>query len=128
MALLFLFVVSCRTISINFFFILTHGSHTHRFHSYSFICRTKTSEALLQALNAKMVQVHENYQKEKLAKEQFETDLERIKKEAASGSGKHRKGASGPHMMDTDVIDQHMYQSAEYMGEYERMNYGAGKR
>ncbi|KAG0075549.1 COP9 signalosome complex subunit 7a [Podila epicladia] len=91
---------------------------------------TKTSEALLQALNAKMVQVQDNYQKEKLAKEQFDADLERIKKEAtSSGSGKHRKtGASGPHMMDTDVLDQHMYQSPEYMGEFERMSYGGGKR
>jgi hypothetical protein len=123
MALLFLFP------DVIFTQFVAHGSHTHRFHSYSFVYRTKTSEALLQALNAKMAQVHENYQKEKLAKEQFETDLERIKKEAASsGSGKHRKGTSGPHMMDTDVLDQHMYQSAEYVGEYERMNYGAGKR
>jgi COP9 signalosome complex subunit 7 len=85
---------------------------------------------LLQALNAKMEQVHDNYQKEKLAKEQFDADLERIKKEAtSSGSGKHRKtGASGPHMMDTDVLDQHMFQSPEYVGELERVSYGGGKR
>ncbi|KAG0341853.1 hypothetical protein BG004_005876 [Podila humilis] len=115
---------------------------------------TKTSEALLKALGAKMVEVQEDYVKEKQAKEKYEADLERLKKEAsASGSGKQRKmggansgmnmggmgmggvgGMGGPHMMDTDIVDQHMFQSPEYAGEYERVNYGssstkrAGKR
>ncbi|KAF9430696.1 hypothetical protein BGZ94_004913 [Podila epigama] len=90
---------------------------------------TKTSEALLQALNAKMEEVHSNYKKEKLAKEAFEAELEKAKKEASgAGSGKHRK-TGGSQMMDTDMTDQHAFQSPEYMSEFERMNYsGSGKR
>ncbi|KAI1314679.1 hypothetical protein EDD11_001891 [Mortierella claussenii] len=92
---------------------------------------TKTSEALLQALNAKMREVQENCDREKQAKEAFEKELERIKKENTSaGSGKHRKlggGAGvGSHMMDYEMSDQHGFQSPEFMGEIERMSYGGG--
>ncbi|KAF9177350.1 hypothetical protein BGZ51_008867 [Haplosporangium sp. Z 767] len=89
---------------------------------------TKTSEALLQALSAKMAQVQENYEKEKLAKEAFEKELEKMKKEnTTTGSGKHRKlGGGGPHMMDYEMGDQHMFQSPEFMGEYERVSYSLG--
>ncbi|KAF9995486.1 hypothetical protein BGZ65_008877 [Modicella reniformis] len=89
---------------------------------------TKTSGALLQALSAKMKQVQENYEKERQAKEAFERELERIKRDHASqGSGKHRKhGGGGPHMMDYEMGDQHMFQSPEFMGEIERMTYGGG--
>ncbi|KAG0216093.1 COP9 signalosome complex subunit 7a [Mortierella sp. GBA30] len=94
---------------------------------------TKTSEALLQALNAKMSQVQQNYEVEKQAKEAFEKDLERIKKESvASGSGKHRKlgGGDRSQMMDYEMGDQHLFQSPEFMSEMERMSYGGsgGKR
>ncbi|KAF9116299.1 hypothetical protein BGX27_003607 [Mortierella sp. AM989] len=87
---------------------------------------TKTSEALLKALSAKMTQVQENYEKEKQAKEAFEQKLEKTKKEnAASGAGKHRKiVGGGPHMMDYEMGDQHIFQSPEFMGEFERMSYG----
>jgi len=90
--------------------------------------RTKTSEALLQALSVKMTQVQENYDKEKQAKEAFEKELEKIKKDSASaGSGKNRKlGSGGPHMMDYEMGDQHMFQSPEFMGEVERMSFGGG--
>ncbi|KAF9913790.1 COP9 signalosome complex subunit 7a [Lobosporangium transversale] len=93
---------------------------------------TKTSEALLKALSAKMTQVQQNYEREKQAREAFEKELERIKNEnAPSGSGKHRKlaGASTA-MMDYEMGDQHGFQSPEFMGEIERMSYGgaAGKR
>ncbi|CAO3574465.1 unnamed protein product [Mortierella alpina] len=90
---------------------------------------TKTSEALLQALNAKMGQVRDNYEAEKKAKEAFEKDLEKIKKDSSgSGSGKHRKlgGGDRSQMMDYEMGDQHMFQSPEFVGEMERMNYGAG--
>ncbi|KAG0266006.1 COP9 signalosome complex subunit 7a [Mortierella polycephala] len=89
---------------------------------------TKTSEALLQALNAKMTQVQENYEKEKLAKEAFEKELEKMKKDnTTTGSGKHRKlGGGGPHMMDYEMGDQHIFQSPEFMGEYERVSYNLG--
>ncbi|KAF9092870.1 COP9 signalosome complex subunit 7a [Mortierella sp. GBA35] len=99
---------------------------------------TKTSEALLQALSAKMGEVRENYEKEKLAKEAFEKELETIKKEsAASGTGKHRKAGGGggghhpSHMMDYEMDHQHMFQSPEFMGEYQRLGGGnkrSGKR
>ncbi|KAF8986429.1 COP9 signalosome complex subunit 7a [Entomortierella lignicola] len=86
---------------------------------------TKTSEALLKALSAKMTQVQDNYEREKQAKESFEQKLEKIKKEnTGSGSGKHRKHGGGPHMMDYEMGDQHMFQSPEFMGEFERMSYG----
>ncbi|KAF9907270.1 hypothetical protein EC991_011171 [Linnemannia zychae] len=96
---------------------------------------TKTSEALLQALNAKMAEVRENYEKEKAAKEAFEKDLEAIKKEsAATGGGKHRKLGGGPgghpgsHMMEYEM-EQNMFQSPEFMNEYQRLSGGApGKR
>ncbi|KAF9365873.1 hypothetical protein BGX34_007822 [Mortierella sp. NVP85] len=89
---------------------------------------TKTSEALLQALDAKMKQVKENQEKEKKAKEAFEQELEKVKKDNASmGSGKHRKlGGGGSHLMDYEMSDQHIFQSPEFMGEYERMSYGGG--
>ncbi|KAF8939849.1 hypothetical protein EDD21DRAFT_162159 [Dissophora ornata] len=89
---------------------------------------TKTSEALLQALSVKMTQVRENYDKEKQAKEAFEKELEKIKKDNASaGSGKHRMlGGGGPHMMDYEMGDQHMFQSPEFMSEVERMSHGGG--
>ncbi|KAG0365647.1 hypothetical protein BGZ54_006349 [Gamsiella multidivaricata] len=90
---------------------------------------TKTSEALLLALDAKMAQVRENHEKEKQAKEAFEKELERIKENSSSGSGKHRKtGGGGPHMMDYEMGDQHLFQSPEFMGEIERITFGSGKR
>ncbi|KAG0305904.1 hypothetical protein BGZ98_003309 [Dissophora globulifera] len=87
---------------------------------------TRTSEALLQVLSAKMSQVQENYEKERLAKETFEKELEKIKKDnSSSGTGKHRKlGGAGPHMMDYEMGDQNMFQSPEFMGEVERMSFG----
>ncbi|KAF9360880.1 hypothetical protein BGX26_007297 [Mortierella sp. AD094] len=87
---------------------------------------TKTSETLLKALSTKMTQVQENYEREKQAKEAFEQNLEKIKKDnATSGAGKHRKlVGGGPHMMDYEMGDQHMFQSPEFMGEFERMSYG----
>ncbi|KAF9933359.1 hypothetical protein FBU30_005763 [Linnemannia zychae] len=95
---------------------------------------TKTSETLLQALNAKMTQVHENYEKEKLAKETFEKELEAIKKESAASGGKHRKsGGLSAHMMEYEM-EQNMFQSPEFMSEYQRLSGGipgnkrAGKR
>ncbi|KAF9132535.1 hypothetical protein BGW39_011887 [Mortierella sp. 14UC] len=98
---------------------------------------TKTSEALLQALSTKMAEVRENYENEKAAKEAFEKDLEAIKKEnAATGGGKHRKlgggggggGHHGSHMMEYEM-EQNMFQSPEFMNEYQRLGgAGPGKR
>ena len=76
-----------------------------------------------------MGQVRDNYEAEKKAKEAFEKDLEKIKKDSSgSGSGKHRKlgGGDRSQMMDYEMGDQHMFQSPEFVGEMERMNYGAG--
>jgi COP9 signalosome complex subunit 7 len=75
-----------------------------------------------------MKQVKENHEKEKKAREAFEQELEKVKKDNASmGSGKHRKlGGSGSHLMDYEMSDQHIFQSPEFMGEYERMSYGGG--
>ncbi|KAI8346290.1 hypothetical protein B0O80DRAFT_419545 [Mortierella sp. GBAus27b] len=88
---------------------------------------TKTSQALLQALSEKMKQVQENHEKEKLAREAFEKELDKIKKENTSGSGKHRKhGGSGAHLMDYEMGDQPIFQSPEFMSEMERMSYGGG--
>lgn len=80
----------------------------------------------MQALNAKMKQVQENYEKEKQARETFEKEVEKVKKDnwMATGPARHRK-QGGPHMMDYEMGDQHMFQSPEFMGELERMSYGS---
>ncbi|KAK3822124.1 MAG: COP9 signalosome complex subunit 7-like protein [Linnemannia gamsii] len=97
---------------------------------------TKTSEALLQALSTKMTEVRENYEKEKVAKEDFEKKLESIKKEnVTTGGGKLRKlggggggGHHGSHMMEYEM-EQNMFQSPEFMSEYQRLGGGGpGKR
>ncbi|KAG0278087.1 hypothetical protein BGZ95_004753 [Linnemannia exigua] len=96
---------------------------------------TKTSEALLQALSTKMTEVRDNYEKEKMAKADFEKNLESIKKEnVATGGGKLRKlgggggGHHGSHMMEYEM-EQHMFQSPEFETEFQRLrNYGPGKR
>ncbi|KAF9436993.1 COP9 signalosome complex subunit 7a [Entomortierella beljakovae] len=87
---------------------------------------TKTSETLLNALNVKMKEVQENYEREKQAKEAFEQKLDKIRKEnQSSGAGKHRKiMGGGSHLMDYEMGDQHMFQSSEFISELERVSYG----
>ncbi|KAF9580031.1 hypothetical protein BGW38_003478, partial [Lunasporangiospora selenospora] len=90
---------------------------------------TTTSETLLQALTLKIEQVLENARKEKDAREAYEKEIEKVKKEGSGpGSGKHRKhpGGLGPgaHSMDYEMGEP--YQSLEFTDELERLSYGGG--
>ncbi|KAG0045726.1 hypothetical protein BGZ83_009037, partial [Gryganskiella cystojenkinii] len=88
---------------------------------------TKTSEALLQTLSAKMAQVKDNYEKDKLAREAFEKEVEKMKRDStSSGSGKGRKmGPGNANLMDYEMSDHNPFQSPEFSGEYERTMFGS---
>ncbi|GJJ74498.1 COP9 signalosome complex subunit 7 [Entomortierella parvispora] len=90
---------------------------------------TKTSESLLQTLSAKMAEVKENNERDKLAREAFEKEVEKARKDGSGlPLGKNRRlGPGSSHMMDYEMSDQHQFQSPEFSGEYERM-FGGPKR
>ena len=83
----------------------------------------------MQTLSAKMTEVKENYEKDKLAREAFEKEVEKARKDSSGlPLGKSRRmGPGSSHMMDYEMGDQHQFQSPEFSGEYERM-FGAGSK
>jgi COP9 signalosome complex subunit 7 len=77
-----------------------------------------------------MAEVKDNFEKDKLARDAFEKEVEKARREGSSlGSGKGRKlGPGSAHMMDYEMGDQHQFHSPEFSGEYERMLGGGSKR